>query len=245
MTSFLLVPKSNISRVLVVLILGSSVMGCASNSDFDLGMYGTPTPALAMYASQVKHASDVCSQSVDKEENERFLKFGVTRGLALAYYREKFPSFSSQEGEFLSKYLMAWGEMNAQQKLDFCSTYRGDLNWSKEKWLKPIVVLAMNFRRYFSPVSEERLELAQKARIVAGGLSLGLTTAGVAKTNQQDFSTARQFNNQGGMFASVVMQGGALTGLPCEQYAPFVQAVINPNDVKFSMYYSIVKCSNS
>jgi|GEM_PF-5554563 len=234
-----------ISRTLVVLFLVFSVVGCASTSDFDLGMYGTPTPALALYASQVKHAREVCADSVDKEESDRFFKYSVTRGLSLAYYREKNPSFNTQEDEFLSQYSTAWEGMDTIQRGSFCAAYQSDLSWSKEKWLKPIVVLAMNFRKYFSPVSEERLELAQKARVASGVLSLGLTTAGVSKTNQQDFSTARQFNSQGGMFASVVRQGEERTILPCEYYAPFVQAILNPKDVKFSTYHSIVKCSVS
>lgn len=241
---------------LMALFCAPFIAGCASTSNYDLGMYGTPTPALIMYASQVKQAREVCHPAVKKEESDRFYTFALVRGLTLEYYREKIPSFKIQEDDFLKQYATAWGKMSQDQQVQFCTAYENDVIASKDKWFLPIVRDAVNFRKFFSPVDEERLRHAEMARVASGVLSLGFTAAGVVQTNKQNFSTAGQFNATGGKFATIFTesQDRAATStaqtidiksLPCEYYAPFVGMNQNLTADYFFNYFSIAKCPSA
>lgn len=226
--------------ILLVCVLGFT--GCASTPSYYHRWYGHPTPALLLYASQVKHAKQVCEKSKVNDSADRFYKFGVDRGLLLSWYRENVSTFSNDEANFSNRYAAAWATMNDAQQRDFCTAYQNDVEWSKDQWIISIVNVSTAFRKFFSPISQEHIESAQNAQLLTGALSLGLLIAGVSQTQQGNFSAAKQFNSSGTYLANAMGSTVDPRSLPCEQYVPFVEANININEYKFINYYSVVKC---
>ena len=214
--------------------------GCASITEYDWAMMGNPTPALAFYSTQMKHAQNVCVESNEKEASDRLNLYGVTRGLALEYYREKSPPFAKNEADFSMHRLALWSDMSSEQKNTFCSQYKADIQWSKEKNVLQLVQLAMLFRVTFSPASEDRVRHAQNAQVLSGVMALGLLGGSISQTNQGNFGSAKQLSNQATPFIGSVGKG---IGVECNLYAPFIQINKNLTDKYFMEYYSIAHCS--
>lgn len=203
---------------------------------------GSPTPALSLYAAQSEFAHEECGLAPTKE-NERFYHWAIRGGLAVDEYRRKDEDFARIEKLLLQRYHQTWSQLSDGQKSNFCKSYSDDVSWAKDSGRMKILDVSIKFRSHFSPPSKERIDRAKKANIFAAILSLGFTAAGVNQVNQHDFSTARQFNNYGGVFANLINDPGAVMQTPCESYLPFLLANIRPEDLRFDTYYSIRDCT--
>lgn len=233
--------KRACSALFVFLFMtGCAGTGIHGDGKYDNGIIGNPTPAVALYAAQAGFAREVCALPSTKE-NERFYEWAVRRSMMLDEYRRKDHQFSRLEQSFITKYKEGWANTDIDKNINFCRGYIDDVEWAKNSNRFRIVNRSEQFRNYFSPLSQERIEMARNANIVLGVLSLGSTVAGVNQARQGDFSSAKQLNNYGSVLAHSMSSPGMIDNLPCQSFLPFLKANLDV-DITYDTYYSIRDC---
>jgi hypothetical protein len=187
----------------------------------DLGMFnGEPTPALAMYAAQVRFAADRCVNTgfvQDSDSSAKVLKY-FNRGIQLRLYLKKDEEFASNYETFYSTYIAAWdGAIDAVRR-KFCDGYSAEIAAREsEGWLDWAIPLNY-LRSKFSPITEESRRRADKIAAFASVAGAALTaTAGISAaedavssakagnldTSNRQMAASRQINQTG--FALVDM----------------------------------------
>lgn len=235
-------------RTCAALFAFSLITACAStgkhgDAKHDNGIIGNPTPAVALYAAQTGFARKVCGLPPTKQ-NERFFEWAVRKGMMLDEYRRKDHQFAQLESEFVTKYQAVWENADEDKISNFCRNYISDVEWAKNSNRLKIFNTSDRFRSYFSPLSQERIELAKKANIALGVLSLGSTIASVNQARQGDFSSSQQLNEYGGVFAHSMGSPGVAAQLPCQSFMPFMMANFDA-DISYDSYYSIRECGKA
>jgi hypothetical protein len=210
----------------------------------DGGILGDPTPALPIYAAQVRHAHDACQAAGlvdDAKAGDAFYANAVERGLQLAYYRKHVPAFGPALDAVGERYRQAWATMDATERQAFCAGYLDDVRWSAATWRLPVIQASDRFRSTFSPPSAQRVERAKAANMLLGVLSLGATAAGVNQTSQHDFAAAHDLNAAGGALAQGMADPSARPP-GCAAYAPFVAMNQRLTAADVRSYHSIRSC---
>ena len=207
-------------------------------------VFGTPTPALVIYAAQLGFAHDACAEAGmagDAKASDTFIKNAVERGLQTAYYTDHVAEFGPALATYTQRHREAWATMAPAERQAFCVGYRGDVDWSAGTWRLPVIQKSDAFRSRFSPPSQQQIDRAKKANFLLAVLSLGATTAGINQTRQHDFSAASDLNDAGRALAGGMGTPGAARG-SCDAYAPFemMNRAVTAGD--FRRYHSIVHC---
>ena len=208
-------------ELLVITYLFATFASPVNASDFG-NLEGDPTPAMAMYAAQIRFSAEKCVAegfTADVKGVASLVKY-FDRVARLRLYEKKNPDFARNLESFMGNYSAAWNTADQDTRQTFCSGFNDELAVKNDglfRWVTPIEY----FRRQFSPPSLADIERQRKLAGLASVLSAAATTAtaaasisagrdAVSAAKVGDWSgsnhlmtTSRDFNQLGAAFVRV------------------------------------------